>query len=228
MIYSSDRNVVFEVLEDNGTTFDLGNWLDKYDKRMDTNKGLFYNNYKVPAPVPVPETATEWVSRSESRSESSAEGTESESSSTTPASVFKSKAAANRMPQRPPGAVWNAKVRELNAKVAEILGQSYLNLLTSSCSHLRFTVEAGIVLKTHPDTQHYIITWGDLPQILHEKGLKFSAIPLSILPYNPKRGVHGGELDSKWTVQWNAKRLEEMEDLLESDGITVRKRPAGR
>ena len=195
---------------------------------MDTNKGLFYNNYKVPAPVPVPETAMEWVSRGESRSESSAEGTASESSSTTPASVRKTKTAANSTPQRPPGAVWNAKVRELNAKVAKVLGQSYLNLLTSPRNRLRFTVEAGIVLKTHPETQQYIITWGDLPQLLHEKGLKFSGIPLSILPYNPKRGVNGGELDSRWTVQWNAKRLEEMEDLVESDGIAVLKRPAGR
>ena len=89
-------------------------------------------------------------------------------------------------------------------------------------------MEAGIPLKRHLETQQYIIIWGDLPHLLHEKGLKFSGIPLSILPYNPKRGVNGGELDSKWTVQWNAKRLEETEDLLESDAIVVRKRPEGR
>ena len=123
LIHYSDRNVVFEVLEDNGRTFDLGNWLDKYDRRMDTNKGLFSNNYKVPAPVPVPETAMGWVVRSES----SAEVTESESSSKSPASVRKSKAAANGASQRHPGSAWNAKVRELNAKVAEVLGQPYLN-----------------------------------------------------------------------------------------------------
>lgn len=89
-------------------------------------------------------------------------------------------------------------------------------------------MEAGILLKRHPETQQYIIAWGELPHLLHEKGLKFSGIPLSILPFNPKRGVSGGELDSKWAVQWNAKRLEEMEDLLESDAIVVRKRPEGR
>lgn len=91
---------------------------------MDTNKGLFSNNYKVPAPIPVPETAMGWVVRGES----SAEVTESESSSKSPASVRKSKAAANGASQRHPGSAWNAKVRELNAKVAEVLGQSYLNL----------------------------------------------------------------------------------------------------
>lgn len=127
LIYYSDRNVVFEVLEDNGTTFDLGNWLDKYDSRMDTNKGLFSNNYKVPAPVPLPETTMEWVVRSES----SAEVTASESSSESSASIRKSKAAANATSQRHPGSAWNAKVRELNVKVAEVLGQSYLNFLTS-------------------------------------------------------------------------------------------------
>ena len=99
--------------------------------------------------------------------------------------------------------------------------------LASAPNRLRLTVEAGILLKRHPETRQYIITWGDLPLLLHEKGLKFSGIPLSILPYNPKRGVNGGELDSKWTVQWNAKRLEEMEDLLESDAIAVLKRPEG-
>jgi hypothetical protein len=89
-------------------------------------------------------------------------------------------------------------------------------------------VEANIPLRRHPETQQPIITWGDLPHLLHEMGLKFSGIPLSILPYNPKRGVNGGELDGKWTVQWNSKRLEEMEDLLESDAVVVRKRPEGK
>jgi len=136
-MYYLDRNVVFEVLEDNGTTFELGNWLDKYDRRMDTNKGLFSNNYKVPAPVPVPETAMEWVVRSES----SAEVTASESSSKSSASICKSKAAANAASQRHPDSAWNAKVRELNAKVAEVLGQSYLNLLTSPMRPL--TIHSG-------------------------------------------------------------------------------------
>jgi hypothetical protein len=218
LISPSDRNVVFEVLDDNGTTFDLGNWLDKYDKRMDTHKGLFSSGYKVPPPIPVPETAMEWVSRSESSAEVSA----SESSSKS----RKPKAATNNASQRPPGRAWNAKVRELNAKVAEVLGESYLTL-TSPLTRLRLAVEAGILLKRHPETQQYTIPWGDLPHLLHEKGLKFSGIPLSILPFNPKRGLNGGELDSKWTVQWNAKRLQEMEDLLESDAIVVRKRHEG-
>lgn len=223
MISFSDRNVVFEVLDDNGTTFDLGNWLDKYDERMDTNQALFSNGYKVPPPVSVPEASMEWGSRSES----SAEETAYESSSHSPMADNKSKASITRASQRPPGRAWNAKVRELNAKVAEILGRCYSTLLTPALNHLRLTVEAGILLKRHPETRQYTITWGDLPSLLHEKGLKFSGVPLSILPYNPKRGVNGGELDSKWTVQWNAKRLEEMEDLLESDAIVVRKRPAG-
>lgn len=105
---------------------------------------------------------------------------------------------------------------------------SHGTLLASAPNGLRITVEAGFLLKKHPETGQYMITWGDLPLLLHEKGLKFSGVPLSILPYNPKRGVNGGELDSKWTVQWNAKRLEEMEDLLESDAIAVRKRPEGK
>lgn len=224
LISSLDRNVVFEVLDDNGSTFDLGNWLDKYDKRMDTNKGLFSNGYKVPPPVPMPETALESVSRRES----SAEVTTSESSSKSSASVRKRKAATMNASQRLPGRAWNVKVRELNAKVAEVLCEPYLNFLTSPPHRLLLTVEAGILLKRHPETHQYIIIWGDLPHLLHERGLKFSGIPLSILPFNPKRGLNGGELDSKWTVQWNAKRLEEMEDLLESDAIVVRKRREGR
>ena len=141
LISSSDRNVVFEVLDDNGTTFDLGNWLDKYEKRMDTNKGLFSNNYKVPPSVPVSETTMEWVSRSES----SAEGTASESSSQSPAAVHKSKAKAPIISasQRPPGGAWNAKVRELNAKVADILGES--------CYTLGFSARS---LTTHSGSRH--------------------------------------------------------------------------
>ena len=84
---------------------------------MDTNKGLFSNGFNVPPPVPVPETSMEWVSRSES----SAEETASESSSQSSAPIHKSKAAVSTASQRP-GSVWNAKVKELNAKVAEILG----------------------------------------------------------------------------------------------------------
>ena len=134
LISFSDRNVVFEVLEDNGTTFDLGNWLDKYDIRMDTNKGLFSNGYKVPPPVPVPET---WISSS--RSVSSAEASASESSSS-PASVHKSKAPVSSAPQRPPGSAWHAKVREMNAKVAEVLSQSYLHFWFH---HPTFTTHSG-------------------------------------------------------------------------------------
>lgn len=112
--------MVFEVLDDNGTTFDVGNWLDKYETRMDTSKGLFANGYKVPPPVPVPETAMEWVSRSAS----SPEVTASESSSQSPAAIHKPKAPVSSASQRPPGSAWNTKVRELNAKIADILGRS--------------------------------------------------------------------------------------------------------
>lgn len=91
---------------------------------MDTNKGLFSNGYKVPPPVPMPETAMESVSWGES----SAEVTPSESSSK---SVRKRKAATNNASQQLPGRAWNVKVRELNAKVAEVLCESYLNFLTS-------------------------------------------------------------------------------------------------
>jgi len=121
LISSADRNVVFEVLDDNGTTFDLGNWLDKYDRRMDTHKGLFSDGYKVPSPVPLPETTTEWVSRSERNAEEMG----SDSSGQLPVTIHKSRAPVS---QRPPGSAWNAKVRDLVAKLAEILGRSYLHL----------------------------------------------------------------------------------------------------
>jgi hypothetical protein len=132
LIPPSDRNVVFEVLDDNTTTFDLGNWLDKYDKRMDTNKALFSNGYKVPPPVPAPEITME----SASRSESSAEEITSESSGHSSAAVHESRAPISGASQRPPRSAWNAKVRVLNAKVAEILSQSYLTPFNSGTKPL--------------------------------------------------------------------------------------------
>lgn len=81
-------------------------------------------------------------------------------------------------------------------------------------------VKGGVRLPLHPSRPNaYQIPWSILPKLLRDARATLVGWPLHLLPF--KKDL--GKLNGKWTVRWNRLNLDTVKELLDYDGLAVRK-----